>query len=84
MSNITYSAVGLQIDKLMDLSEKCMQNIDISCFSASLQDKHGNRAMWLDRNGLKRYFFNGDFETEHTCQCGKFSKKKRINLITCD
>ena len=71
-SNITYSTPKSQIDELINLSETCTQTIDISCFSAPLLDKDGNRAWWIDSNGLKHYFFNGDFENEHTCQCGKF------------
>ena len=77
--DISYSAEMAQIQALIQLSEKCTQEIKFGCFLAPLADEGVNYGWWEDKNGNENYFFDGDNIGKHTCACGKF---KRIHAFS--
>ena len=68
---IGYYASMSQIQSLIQLSEKCEQEISFGCFLAPLSYEGTNYGWWEDRTGFERYFFSGDNIGLHTCSCGK-------------
>ena len=73
--NIGYYASMPQIQALIQLSDRCEQEINFGCFLAPLQDEGVNYGWWEDKNQEANYFFAGDNVGQHTCGCGKFTSK---------
>ncbi|CAG0924546.1 unnamed protein product, partial [Notodromas monacha] len=72
--NITYGNLSmLQMEALINHSEKCYQEIVYHCFGAPLHNKDmSTTAWWIDRFGQKQMYFHGTgTDAEKPCTCSQ-------------
>ena len=82
--NINYYAEMQQIQALIQLSDRCEQEITFGCFLAPLQDEGVNFGWWEDKYGDANYYFSGDNVGQHTCSCGKITFKTLLAELNFD
>ncbi|XP_046446696.1 uncharacterized protein LOC124195999 [Daphnia pulex] len=68
--SIAYEASSRQISALIELSDECRQSIKYECFSAPLEFNEIAYSWWNDKNGQAQYYWSGNNNATHTCQCG--------------
>ena len=73
IDKIKYLASKEQIEALMKISAACSQSIEHKCHRSAIT----NFAWWLDRNGNKIEYWNGDLSlTSKGCKC--------VQTISCE
>ena len=73
-----------QIQALIQLSDRCEQEITFGCFLAPLQDEGVNFGWWEDKYGDANYYYSGDNVGKHTCSCGKITFKTLLPELNFD
>ena len=66
---LSYSASMNQLKSLIELSDSCSQSIRFDCLMAPLNDDGVNYGAWINRDGRKEIYFDGDNHGVHMCRC---------------
>jgi len=85
--NITYTAPLSQIKTLMDLSERCEQEITFNCFQSALSIEDTPVGVWINRDGGQETYYVGENHGSHLCSCAlnnSCSDSARGEKCNCD
>jgi len=82
---MTYAATKKQIEALMKISTECTQSIEHHCYFNAIT----NFAWWIDRNGNKIEYWNGDLNpAAKGCKCAQSANCENdfgpAGLCNCD
>ena len=67
---INYNATLRQLVALTEMSHYCQQFIQFDCFGVPLEYDRVAQFWWSDRSGHPQFYWAGENNTKHTCQCG--------------